>query len=131
MYCNKCGAKNEMASNYCVNCGERLNNYDMNDNDLKNTNGVLFASYFSIIALFLLIASVFFALANNLFEWFFSDNFWSFILFSVSIKLIDVSKKKYNDLLSRILSIIIGIIVIPFVIYILYVIISFIFFFEK
>lgn len=25
MYCEKCGSKNEMASEFCTNCGNKLN----------------------------------------------------------------------------------------------------------
>ena len=32
MYCEKCGSKNEMTSNFCTNCGNKLNK------ELSNTN---------------------------------------------------------------------------------------------
>ena len=27
MYCEKCGSKNEMTSEFCTNCGNKLNNF--------------------------------------------------------------------------------------------------------
>ena len=32
MYCEKCGSKNEMTSDFCTNCGNKLNK------ELSNTN---------------------------------------------------------------------------------------------
>lgn len=105
MYCSKCGTKNETSSNFCINCGSKLDgtnntitNVDnnVNNNDLQSTN----LSIASLVCLIVKFVSIFIGFASSS-KWFFE---LPWLLASLILAII--SRVKYKDKMSKVLIIV-------------------------